>query len=78
MYVCVCALQELQAGDKVQVKMSENPMPTINRTDLTGDWFDSLDRWIHTRGLRVACGVWVICDLCIRSWPTLQKRDMVP
>jgi len=36
--------QELQAGDKVRVKMSENPMPTINRTDLTGDWFDSLDR----------------------------------
>ncbi|KAF5837531.1 ATP-NAD kinase-like domain-containing protein [Dunaliella salina] len=36
--------QELQGGDKVRVKMSENPMPTINRTDLTGDWFDSLDR----------------------------------
>eukprot|EP00983_Pelagomonas_calceolata_P065608 1148655-Pelagomonas_calceolata.AAC.1 len=36
--------KELQAGDKVRVKMSENPMPTINRTDLTGDWFDSLDR----------------------------------
>ena len=24
--------------------MSSNPVPTINRTDLTGDWFDSLER----------------------------------
>jgi NAD+ kinase len=24
--------------------MSEVPMPTINRSDLTGDWFDSLER----------------------------------
>lgn len=36
--------QELQRGDSVVVRMSSHPMPTINRTDLTGDWFDSLDR----------------------------------
>lgn len=24
--------------------MSENPVPTINQTDLTSDWFDSLER----------------------------------
>ncbi|KAG2450488.1 hypothetical protein HYH02_004989 [Chlamydomonas schloesseri] len=36
--------QELGRGDSVKVRMSENPVPTINRTDLTGDWFDSLER----------------------------------
>ncbi|KAG2493282.1 hypothetical protein HYH03_008418 [Edaphochlamys debaryana] len=36
--------QELSRGDSVKVRMSENPVPTINRTDLTGDWFDSLER----------------------------------
>jgi NAD+ kinase len=36
--------QELHRGDRVFVKMSENPVPTINKEDLTGDWFESLDR----------------------------------
>lgn len=36
--------QELNRGDSVRVRMSENPVPTINKTDLTGDWFDSLER----------------------------------
>jgi hypothetical protein len=36
--------QELHRGDRVFVKMSENPVPTINKTDLTGDWFESLER----------------------------------
>ncbi|EFJ43854.1 hypothetical protein VOLCADRAFT_118925, partial [Volvox carteri f. nagariensis] len=36
--------QELGRGDSVKVRMSENPVPTINRTDLTSDWFDSLER----------------------------------
>jgi NAD+ kinase len=39
--------QELQRGDSVRVKMSPNPVPTINKTDLTGDWFDSLQRCLH-------------------------------
>lgn len=39
--------QELQRGDSIKVKMSENPVPTINKTDLTGDWFDSLERCFH-------------------------------
>jgi hypothetical protein len=30
--------QELHRGDSVFIKMSENPVPTINRTDLTTDW----------------------------------------
>ncbi len=41
---CVSPPQELHHGDSVKVRMSENPVPTINRTDLTGDWFDSLER----------------------------------
>lgn len=36
--------QELFCGDSVRVKMSENPVPTINKRELTSDWFDSLDR----------------------------------
>ena len=36
--------QELARGDAVRVRMSENPVPTINRTDLTVDWFESLER----------------------------------
>ncbi|GIL75893.1 hypothetical protein Vretimale_5571 [Volvox reticuliferus] len=36
--------QELGRGDSIKVRMSENPVPTINRTDLTSDWFDSLER----------------------------------
>lgn len=36
--------QELHRGDSIMVKMSENPVPTINKFDLTGDWFDSLER----------------------------------
>ncbi|KAJ9508800.1 hypothetical protein QJQ45_028113 [Haematococcus lacustris] len=36
--------QELNRGDSVRVRMSENPVPTVNKTDLTGDWFDSLER----------------------------------
>eukprot|EP00877_Chromochloris_zofingiensis_P011729 jgi/Chrzof1/680/Cz01g24260.t1 len=36
--------QELLLGDTISIKMSENPVPTINKTDLTGDWFESLER----------------------------------
>jgi NAD kinase len=36
--------QQLMRGDSVHVRMSPNPMPTINKADLTGDWFESLER----------------------------------
>ncbi len=36
--------QELGHGDSIRVRMSENPVPTINKEDLTTDWFDSLER----------------------------------
>lgn len=36
--------QQLGRGDSVHVRMSPNPMPTINKDDLTGDWFESLER----------------------------------
>jgi len=38
------ARQELFRGDAVLIKMSEHPVPTINKTDLTADWFESLER----------------------------------
>mmetsp|Transcript_6675 Transcript_6675/g.20218 ORF Transcript_6675/g.20218 Transcript_6675/m.20218 type:complete len:101 (-) Transcript_6675:375-677(-) len=31
-------------GDGLVVQMSLHPVPTINKTDHTGDWFSSLDR----------------------------------
>lgn len=36
--------QELQKGDRVVVRMSDYPMPTVNRTDHSHDWFESLSR----------------------------------
>ncbi|MEW5303477.1 MAG: hypothetical protein WDW36_006164 [Sanguina aurantia] len=36
--------QEIHRGDTVRVRMSENPVPTINKSDLTSDWFDALER----------------------------------
>ena len=36
--------QELLKGDHVRVRMSPNPVPTINKADQTTDWFESLDR----------------------------------
>eukprot|EP00955_Chlamydomonas_euryale_P095450 364938-Chlamydomonas_euryale.AAC.21 len=36
--------QQLRHGDRVRVRMSDSPVPTINKEDLTTDWFDSLER----------------------------------
>lgn len=34
--------QELERGDRIEVKLSPYPMPTVNRQTFTGDWFDAL------------------------------------
>lgn len=34
--------QELQRGEKMIIKTSSYPLPTINRRNFTQDWFDSL------------------------------------
>eukprot|EP00189_Rhodosorus_marinus_P008812 CAMPEP_0184751924 /NCGR_PEP_ID=MMETSP0315-20130426/43303_1 /TAXON_ID=101924 /ORGANISM="Rhodosorus marinus, Strain UTEX LB 2760" /LENGTH=682 /DNA_ID=CAMNT_0027231225 /DNA_START=343 /DNA_END=2392 /DNA_ORIENTATION=- len=39
--------QLLKRGDGLVVQMSLYPIPTINKTDHTGDWFGSLDRAFH-------------------------------
>eukprot|EP01026_Neomeris_dumetosa_P029080 TRINITY_DN23575_c0_g2_i10.p1 TRINITY_DN23575_c0_g2~~TRINITY_DN23575_c0_g2_i10.p1 ORF type:complete len:195 (+),score=20.43 TRINITY_DN23575_c0_g2_i10:175-759(+) len=36
--------QELHRGDCLRVRMSQRPVPTINKTDLTNDWINSLER----------------------------------
>jgi NAD+ kinase len=36
--------QELLCGDSVRVRMSPNPVPTIDHLEQTSDWFDSLER----------------------------------
>eukprot|EP01025_Chloroclados_australasicus_P025047 TRINITY_DN2505_c0_g3_i1.p1 TRINITY_DN2505_c0_g3~~TRINITY_DN2505_c0_g3_i1.p1 ORF type:complete len:444 (-),score=36.19 TRINITY_DN2505_c0_g3_i1:515-1846(-) len=36
--------QELERGDWLRVRMSQRPVPTINKTDLTNDWINSLER----------------------------------
>lgn len=36
--------QQLRRGDGLVVQMSLYPVPTVNKTDDTGDWFQSLDR----------------------------------
>eukprot|EP00898_Chlorokybus_atmophyticus_P008844 jgi/Chlat1/8961/Chrsp94S08332 len=39
--------QQLMRGDSVRVRMSEHPMPTINKKDQTDDWFRSLGRCLN-------------------------------
>lgn len=39
--------QQLKRGDGLVVQMSLFPVPTVNKTDDTGDWFQSLDRAFH-------------------------------
>lgn len=36
--------QQLHSGDGLLVEMNLYPVPTVNKTDHTGDWFQSLDR----------------------------------
>lgn len=36
--------QQLRRGDSLVVEMNLYPVPTVNKTDHTGDWFQSLDR----------------------------------
>lgn len=36
--------QQLRRGDSLIVEMNLFPVPTVNKTDHTGDWFQSLDR----------------------------------
>jgi len=39
--------EELFQGDSIKVRMSEYPMPSINKTDETDDWFKSLVRCLR-------------------------------
>ncbi|XP_010270285.1 PREDICTED: NAD kinase 2, chloroplastic-like isoform X2 [Nelumbo nucifera] len=39
--------QQLSRGDSVQIYMSKHPLPTINKSDQTGDWFRSLIRCLN-------------------------------
>jgi hypothetical protein len=50
--------QELQRGDSVFIKMSENPVPTINRADLT----------TGVCGFVVVCSHSALLDGCTAAW----------
>nr|TKS00676.1 NAD kinase 2, chloroplastic-like isoform X2 [Populus alba] len=39
--------QQLSRGDSVQISMSQHPLPTVNKSDQTGDWFHSLIRCLN-------------------------------
>ncbi|XP_068647489.1 NAD kinase 2, chloroplastic isoform X2 [Aristolochia californica] len=39
--------QQLSRGDSVKVCMSQHPLPTVNKSDQTGDWFRSLIRCLN-------------------------------
>ena len=41
------ARSELRRGDCVRIAMSEHPLPTINKSDQTHDWFGSLARCLN-------------------------------
>ncbi|CAL5361972.1 unnamed protein product [Camellia sinensis] len=34
--------QQLSRGDSVRISMSQHPLPTVNKSDQTSDWFHSL------------------------------------
>ncbi|KAJ4836413.1 NAD kinase 2, mitochondrial [Turnera subulata] len=39
--------QQLSRGDSVRIHMSQHPLPTVNKSDQTGDWFHSLIRCLN-------------------------------
>nr|CAB3489387.1 unnamed protein product [Digitaria exilis] len=39
--------QQLSRGDSVHISMSQHPLPTVNKSDQTGDWFRSLIRCLN-------------------------------
>ncbi|GLJ23857.1 hypothetical protein SUGI_0453330 [Cryptomeria japonica] len=39
--------QQLSKGDSVRISMSEHPLPTVNKSDQTSDWFMSLVRCLN-------------------------------
>ncbi|KQJ89091.1 probable NAD kinase 2, chloroplastic [Brachypodium distachyon] len=39
--------QQLSRGDSVHICMSQHPLPTVNKSDQTGDWFRSLIRCLN-------------------------------
>lgn len=39
--------QQLLKGDSVRISMSEHPLPTVNKSDQTSDWFMSLVRCLN-------------------------------
>lgn len=39
--------QQLSRGDSVKIYMSQHPLPTVNKSDQTGDWFHSLIRCLN-------------------------------
>jgi hypothetical protein len=39
--------QQLSRGDSVRISMSQHPLPTVNKSYQTGDWFRSLIRCLN-------------------------------
>ncbi|KAJ8450327.1 hypothetical protein Cgig2_004784 [Carnegiea gigantea] len=39
--------QQLSRGDSVRISMSQHPLPTVDKSDQTGDWFHSLIRCLN-------------------------------
>ncbi|KAJ0024639.1 hypothetical protein Pint_08100 [Pistacia integerrima] len=39
--------QQLSRGDSVRIFMSQHPLPTVNKSDQTCDWFHSLIRCLN-------------------------------
>ncbi|VAI02564.1 unnamed protein product [Triticum turgidum subsp. durum] len=39
--------QQLLRGDSLHISMSEHPLPTVNKSDQTGNWFRSLIRCLN-------------------------------
>ncbi|XP_074568273.1 putative NAD kinase 2, chloroplastic [Curcuma longa] len=49
--------QQLSRGDSIRIAMSQHPLPTVNKSDQTGDWFRSLIRCLNWNERKVQKGL---------------------
>lgn len=51
--------QQLSRGDSVKICMSQHPLPTVNKFDQTGDWFQSLIRCLNWNERQEQRALWL-------------------
>ena len=68
--------QELLCGDSVRVRMSPNPVPTIDHLEQTSDWIDSLEVGRLLCARRLGCLAEGRCGTACRQGAARWKECM--